>query len=174
MVIAAGKKYDEEGVIVDDPESKIELTTMVVRNETFQFDFDAKYDDFNDNLEAISNHPAYGSITSYSVFVQPSNPLISAAIKQEGSAFRALPASPPILSPASSRTSSASNLSSVASNGAPSADRADIANPDDDLDTPNTQYSFDNDVGRADEPATDCPDSPRTAHEKLQADRSMA
>lgn len=166
MVIAAGMKYDEDGVIVDDPDSKIDLISMEVRNETFQFDPDARYEHFTDELEALSSHPAYGSITAYSTFVKPADPYVYAAIKHQYGVYGAAPVTPPVLSPSSSRTSSAGSYPSI---GSKEGSTANVNTLDDELDTPNTQYSFDNDVGRADEPDVECPDSPGSEYEKMHA-----
>ena len=66
-----GMKYNEEGYIVDDPDSTVRYYTMVIRQNTHTFDSEADYDNLTHDLEALSNNAAYANMDYEVEFRKP-------------------------------------------------------------------------------------------------------
>jgi hypothetical protein len=85
MIKLAGMKYDDDGMLVDDPESKIPLEIWNMPQNTYEFDMDADYNTLSDDLEAVSlKNPAYARIQSSMLMVRPQDPKLVAFIKALG------------------------------------------------------------------------------------------
>jgi hypothetical protein len=149
MIPAAGMKLDDSGEIVDDPDSKIELTVMIVKNETFDFDPEADYDHYLHNLEALGGNQSYANILSSFTMIRPKYDFVANVLKSvypgtidfskypEASPFKARAASPAgSVSPASTRALSPAGSCSTLFND--DAANVDKITPN----TPNIHISF--------------------------------
>jgi hypothetical protein len=126
MIPAAGMKVDDSGEIVDDPAATIELTVMIVRNETFEFDPEADYEHYLHDLEAYGGNQSYANIPSTFTMVRPKYDFVANVLKSkypgtidfskypEASPFKdGAPSPVASLSPASTRCLSPAGSSST-------------------------------------------------------------
>lgn len=127
-----GMKCNEAGYIVDDPDSTVRYQTIVVRRDTtYTFMLNAEYDNFTDELEALSNHQAYANMDYEVVFRQPIDAYLQYCVRNAIPACGRVPTPPtPSLSPASFRSASSTSLASI------------FSTVDLEPDTPATQLSF--------------------------------
>lgn len=132
-----GMKYNEAGYVVDDPESTVSYSTIVIRRDTYTFNPDAEYDNLTHDLEALSNNQAYANMEYEVLFRQPLDAALQYYIRNGIPAYGRVPTPPtspvrwdpatPNLSRASSRSTSLASIFS-----------ATELEPD----TPATQLSF--------------------------------
>ncbi len=133
-----GMKYNEEGYIVDDPDSMVRYHTMIMTQDTYQFDMDAEYNNLTHDLEALSNNPAYAKMESELEFRQPTDaarrryiirggPVACGGVTTSVTSPLCWNTPTPSLSPVSSRSASPASVFSV----------TDLQ-----LDTPASQLSF--------------------------------